>query len=104
MSILEVLGISLLGMCVVFLVLVILMFLIKLFTAVMSASEKRTVKAVPAAAAAGVPARGSVGEIKTFDVPDQTAAMIMAIVADEIGAPLNELRFLSIKQVEDGSK
>jgi hypothetical protein len=44
------------------------------------------------------------GEIKTFDVPDQTAAMIMAIVADEIGAPLNELRFLSIKQVEDGSK
>ncbi len=44
-----------------FLVLVILMFLIKSFTAVMSASEKRTVKAVPAAAAAGVPARGSVG-------------------------------------------
>ena len=29
------------------------------------------------------------------------AAMIMAIVADSLGKPLNELRFISIKEVKD---
>lgn len=47
----------------------------------------------------GEPAPGSAGEIKLFDVPDKEAAMIMAIVADQMGKPLNELRFKSIKEV-----
>lgn len=46
------------------------------------------------------PAPGSAGEIKLFDVPDKEAAMIMAIVADKMGKPLNELRFKSIKEVK----
>ncbi|MBQ4370244.1 MAG: hypothetical protein II784_04495 [Oscillospiraceae bacterium] len=57
-------------------------------------------------AAAGVlpepknkPAPGSCGEVKCFDVPDKTAAMLMAIVADQIDTPLNELRFISIKEI-----
>ena len=54
--------------------------------------------AVPAADPNKVPAPGSLGEIKLFDVDDQTAAMVMAIVADELKAPLNELRFISIKE------
>ena len=37
------------------------------------------------------------GEIKLRDVDDQTAALLMAIVADQTGIPLNELRFKSIK-------
>ena len=37
------------------------------------------------------------GELKLRDVDDQTAAILMAIVADEAGIPLNELRFKSIK-------
>jgi len=45
------------------------------------------------------PAPGSCGDVKRFDVPDKTAAMLMAIVADQIKAPLNELRFISIKEV-----
>ena len=36
----------------------------------------------------------------TFDVPDKTAAMLMAIVADKLNRPLNELRFISIKEVK----
>ena len=48
----------------------------------------------------GTPAPGTAGEIKLFDVPDKEAAMIMAIVADQMGKPLNELRFKSIKEVK----
>ena len=46
-------------------------------------------------------APGSAGEVKRFDVPDKEAAMIMAIVAAQMGKPLNELRFKSIKEVKD---
>ena len=45
-------------------------------------------------------APGSAGEVKLFDVPDKEAAMIMAIVADNLQKPLNELRFISIKEVK----
>jgi len=48
-------------------------------------------------------AKGSCGDVKLFDVPDRIAAMVMSIVADELGAPLNELRFVSIKEVEGKS-
>ena len=45
-------------------------------------------------------APGSAGQIKLHNVEPRTAAMIMAIVADKTGKPLNELRFLSIKEVQ----
>lgn len=45
-------------------------------------------------------APGTAGEVKLFDVPDKEAAMIMAIVADKLQKPLNELRFISIKEVK----
>ena len=55
----------------------------------------------PAAAAADAPvAPGSAGSIKLHDVEPKTAAMLMAIVADKLGKPLNELRFISIKEVQ----
>ena len=40
------------------------------------------------------------GELKLHDVEPKTAAMLMAIVADKMGKPLNELRFKSIKEVK----
>lgn len=46
-------------------------------------------------------APGSSGEIKTFGVPDKEVAMIMAIVADELQTPLNELKFISIKEINE---
>lgn len=66
-------------------------------------------KAVPATeAAAAAPAEqasapvapGSAGQLKLHDVEPKTAAMLMAIVAHKTGKPLNELRFLSIKEVK----
>ncbi len=51
--------------------------------------------------AAAVPtAPGSAGQIKLYNVEPKTAAMIMAIVADKMGKPINELRFISIKEVK----
>ena len=58
----------------------------------------------PAVAPVEVPvayAPGSAGKVMTFDVPDKTAAMLMAIVAEKTGKPLNELRFISIKEVKE---
>ena len=45
-------------------------------------------------------APGAAGQIKLYGVEPKTAAMIMAIVANKMGKPLNELRFISIKEVE----
>lgn len=100
-------GYSVLGLAIVFLMLIVLLFIIKLMVALL----KRGEKAEPVAADAEIsdvppappapPAPGSAGEVKLFDVPDRTAAMLMAIVADNMGKPLNELRFISIKEVNE---
>ena len=65
------------------------------------------VPVVPAAAPVAAPAAdpnaaapGTAGKLKIHDVPPKTAAMIMAIVANKMGKPLNELRFISIKEVK----
>ena len=46
------------------------------------------------------PAPGTAGQLKLYDTDPKTAAMIMAIVANKMGKPLNELRFISIKEVK----
>lgn len=45
-------------------------------------------------------ASGTAGQVKLYDVDPKVAAMLMAIVAEKTGKPLNELRFISIKQVK----
>ena len=49
-------------------------------------------------------AKGTCGELKLINTDERDAAMIMAIVADQTNTPLNELRFKSIKRVEDEQK
>jgi len=101
----DTIWISLLGLCVVFVVLLILIVAIAILSKIVRSVEKTPAAPAPAAPAAPTgPARGSCGDVKLFDVPDRTAAMLMAIVADEMKCPLNELRFISIKEVEDASK
>ena len=56
--------------------------------------------AAPAAPVESPAAPGSAGQLKLYDVSPKTAAMLMAIVADKMGKPLNELRFISIKEVK----
>ena len=104
--------IALLGYAVVFFGLILLMIVItimgKFFTAKVKAPVKKT-EAAPAAAPVAAPAApveapaapGSAGPVKLYDTPPKTAAMIMAIVANQMGKPLNELRFISIKEVKD---
>ena len=58
------------------------------------------VEAAPAPVVEAKPAPGSAGGVKLYNVEPKTAAMLMAIVADKLGKPLNELRFISIKEVE----
>ena len=64
------------------------------------AAAAQPVPAAAAAAAAPAEAPGTAGQLKLHDVPPKTAAMLMAIVADKMGKPLNELRFISIKEVK----
>ena len=105
---------ALIGFAIVFAVLLILNIFIRILSAVVRGIENGTKKteAAPAAPAAApvadskpaIPAGmkvadGSLGDVKLYDVDDATAAMIMAIVADQLDAPLNELRFKSIKEV-----
>lgn len=94
--------IALLGYAVVFFGLVLLMIVVTLLgKALMGAAKKTEQPAVAAPAAEPVAeelAPGTAGELKLHDVPPKTAAMLMAIVADKLGKPLNELRFTSIKE------
>ena len=106
--------VALLGYGVVFLGLIALMVVVMILGKAFVAAEHRKKAAAPAAAAAAAAAEtvvasdtppaptapGSAGGVKLHDVEPKTAAMIMAIVADRMGKPLNELRFISIKEVK----
>ena len=99
--------VALLGYAMVFVGLIVLMTVVimigKIFIA-KAAKEKAAVAEVaapaPVEAAPAPTAPGAAGQLKLYNVEPKTAAMIMAIVADKMGKPLNELRFLSIKEVE----
>ena len=108
--------VAVLGYAVVFFGLILLMCVITIMGKVFMAKDKKAaetasaakstisnpapVAAAPAAPAESPAAPGSAGQLKLYDVPPKTAAMIMAIVADKMGKPLNELRFISIKEVK----
>lgn len=96
---------ALLGYGIVFFGLFLLMMVIvllgKYFMA--GAQKKLPVEETAAPAEAPVPAEapGAAGQLKLHNVEPKVAAMLMAITADKIGKPLNELRFLSIKEVAE---
>lgn len=109
---------SILGIAVVFVALALLMLIVKIISRIPETSGKKAVDAGSDTAAGTVSASiasvadggscavrateaapGSAGELKLYGTDPRDAAMIMAIVADEMGVPLNELRFLSIKEV-----
>ena len=96
---------ALLGYAVVFFGLILLMIVITILGKVMVAATKKkdiTPVAAPEAPVAVAPktAPGSAGALKLYNVEPKTAAMLMAIVADKLKKPVNELRFISIKEVK----
>ena len=105
-----------LGVGIVFLVLAFLMLFITIMSRIITgakaapkkaeapaapAAPAAPVAAAPAAAPAGELAKGSCGTVKTFGVDDRTAAMLMAIVADKMQKPLNEIRFISMREIQE---
>ena len=111
--------IALTGYAVVFLGLILLMIVVMTMGKIFIAKDKKAAEAkaakdaelaaVPVAPhtkgeivlpTAAQPAPGTAGQLKLYDVEPKTAAMIMAIVANKMGKPLNELRFISIKEVK----
>lgn len=96
---------ALLGYLVVFFGLILLMVVVIIMGKIMVSRANKAKAAAPAAPAAPAPeapsAPGSAGELKLYDTDPRDAAMIMAIVADALGKPINQLRFISIKEVKE---
>lgn len=103
------LQVSLFGILMVFLLLIILAVLIMIISRVVRLGENLAGKKdaasdepapVQQSAAAGTPLPGtqSQGTLELDGVDEPTAAVIMAIVSDESGIPLNRLLFKSIKK------
>ena len=111
-------GLSVLGIAVVFAMLIALMVVVVLLARFSKVKKSKSAEdvnretIVPTAAVAkpngetqgantdNAPAPGSAGIIKLYNVPEKQAAMIMAIVADPLNVPLNQLRFKSIKLID----
>ena len=107
-------AIALLGYLVVFLGLVLLMLVVLAMASYFISKAKKPVategpapEPVKTAAPAAAPetkaptAPGTAGEFKLYNTDPRDAAMVMAIVADATGIPLNQLRFKSIKEVKE---
>ena len=99
--------VALLGYAVVFVGLIALMVVIMIVGKIMVAKKTAPAAAPAAATAAPAPApkaapalaTGTAGECKLYTAGDREAAMLMAIVANKLGKPLNTLRFKSMKEV-----
>ena len=103
--------VALLGYAVVFFGLILLQIVVTIMGKAFTAKKSAPKAAAPAPVAAAPPvaapapveapaAPGTAGQLKLYDTNPKTAAMLMAIVADKMGKPLNELRFISIKEVK----
>lgn len=100
----KALSISLIGFSIVFIVLILLMAVIVVMSKIiklMNRNEKKeTITVINESAPTAAPAKGSCGDLTLVKVSERDAAMIMAIVADQLKTPINELRFISIKEAE----
>ena len=98
-------GYALLGYAVVFFGLVLLMIVMMVMGKIMH-KEKPAAAPVAEAPAKEVPVKsaptapGTAGEFKLYDTDPRDAALAMAIIADTLHKPLNELRFISIREVK----
>ena len=93
--------------CILAIIAVLIILVSKVIRAIEGAASKKAPEAPVAAAAtsapAGVPMPAGMnqGELELINTDEKTAAIIMAIVSDKSGIPLNRLSFKSIKLVED---
>ena len=104
MTVLESVPYAMFTMAVVFFVLIMLFLIIKLFSMTISLFTGKAGENLSGSGCVSEPVaieeegpELSCGELKLQNVDEPTAAMIMAIVSEESGIPLEELCFKSIK-------
>jgi Na+-transporting methylmalonyl-CoA/oxaloacetate decarboxylase gamma subunit len=110
MSVLDSLFVALLVMVIVFIVLIVLCFLVKIQSVIFNLVDKK--KAKPSSKGSNQSSvdcnstyvqngsEVSSGQLDLIGVDEKTAAMIMAIVSDELKVSLSELQFKSIKAID----
>lgn len=107
MPLTDALAVSLIGIVTVMIILAVISCLILLVSKVIRSIEAAAAKKKPApaeaAAPSGVPMPSGMnqGELELVGTDEKTAAIIMAIVSDKSGIPLNRLAFKSIRLMED---
>lgn len=109
MPLTDAIAVSLIGIVTVILILAVIACLILLVSKAIRSIEAAAAKKKPAAAEVAAPAPSGVpmpagmnqGELELVGTDEKTAAIIMAIVSDKSGIPLNRLSFKSIKLMED---
>lgn len=111
MPLTDALATSLIGIvtviCILAIIAVLIILVSKVIRAVEGAASKKAPEAPAAVATASaptgvpMPAGMNQGELELVNTDEKTAAIIMAIVSDKSGIPLNRLSFKSIKLVED---
>lgn len=109
MPLTDALAVSLIGIVTVILILAVIAGLIILVSKAIRGIEAAAAKKKPvvdenvASAPSGVPMPEGMnqGELELVGTDEKTAAIIMAIVSDKSGIPLNRLSFKSIKLMED---
>lgn len=103
----EAISTSVTGIIVVMIILAILAVLVLLLSKAVRAvegkskSQAQTAEAAPVSKGSALPTAQSAGKLDLVNVDDKTAAVIMAIVSNESGIPLNRLQFNSIKKIEE---
>lgn len=106
MPLTDALAVSLIGIVTVICILAVIACLIllvsKTIRSIEAAAAKKK-KAPAEAAPSGIPMPSGMnqGELELIGTDEKTAAIIMAIVSDKSGIPLNRLSFKSIKLMED---
>ncbi|MDO4742649.1 MAG: OadG family protein [bacterium] len=104
MTVLESLPLAAFCLSVVFFVLICLCLFIKILSLVVRLFLKSEKSQAPSNEADSLVENTlsdtSRDQLKLYNVDEQTAAMLMAIVSDECGVPVEELVFKSIKAVD----
>ena len=118
-TVLDALIISAIGFAIVFVVLIILMLIVMLMGLAADKGhvitdklpkfrnpfkKKETAEEEEAQPLSEPLATGTCGELTLIRTEERDAAMIMAIVADSLGTPLNQLRFKRIERMEDADQ
>lgn len=102
MSFPESLLVDAFGLAIVFAVLIIICFLIKLISIIVGGIQKKSGKSSDeqVSSVSAVSETQPNSELELLDVDEKTAALIMAIVSKNTNIPLSKLQFTSIKLVK----